>query len=284
LNKIANTNIQKETIINNKKYFNKKFINYKNINTIFDESIKNKIKNKEYTESDYKINIYIMILYLQKKFSNFQINLKFFTYKLKNIEYKQKFKKIQNNILLYNKIIDSNVINYIDYINTEHTINISKHKLRFDIFILLRIDNEYIKIIIETDEDAHFTYNKKSLKYDYYKDKYSIKNGYSMIRINLNKNKLSNEDIKFVLFCINYIIETKKPIYYFSKKYIDYLQSIDNNIYDEFSDVDENINEYESNDDNESNDNNNLIDDVDKYIDTNDCNESNNANDCNDCL
>lgn len=65
---------------------------------------------------------------------------------------------------------------------------ISKHLLRADIYLIICIDNNYFELIIETDEYHHTStkplYDKQH-KYDYYKDKYAIKNGISLVRINI---------------------------------------------------------------------------------------------------
>jgi len=94
--------------------------------------------------------------------------------------------------------------------------------------MILHIDNNYFQVIIETDEFHHI--NKKnrlnnSQIYDTKKDIYAIKYGISFIRININK-VINNRDIDRALFCIEYIILTKKPVYYFNKKYIKYKSNI----------------------------------------------------------
>ncbi len=246
INNNFNFDDQNKAILINKKYINNKIINYENINTKFDETIKNIINNKEY--NDNRINIYNIILYLNKKFINYRLKMNNFSYKLKKIDFKQKYQKIENNILLYNKLITSNIANYIDYIDTEYSLSISKHLLKFDIFMIISIDNRHFKILIETDECQHFKYDERTLKYDYYKDKFAIQNGYSMIRIDINKKNISSDNIEFVLFCIKYILETKETLYYFNNKYINYLKTINNTIYDEFSDIETIYQCYSDND------------------------------------
>jgi len=250
---ICNFNIQKEYILNNIKYINNKYIDYEAINVNFDQNIINKInlflKTNDINTLDRNINIYNIINLIHKKFINYQCNLHNFIYKIKNNIYiNTNLRKIENNIILYNHILKSHLIKYIDYINIEHSLYISNHVLRADIFLILCIDNNYFELIIETDEDRHITFKEKydetyikNLKYDYYKDKYAIKNGISFVRININNSKINDKNINLALFCINYIIETKKPLYYFNKKYINYKKSINVNMYDEFSDIEDKI-------------------------------------------
>jgi hypothetical protein len=245
----CNFNIQKEYIINNKQYINNKIIDYESINVKFDKNIINKIniylKNNDITALKRNINVYNIINLIYKKFTNYQYGLNNFIYKIKNNKViNKKLKKIENNIILYNYILQSHLINYIDYINTEHSLYISNHVLRADIFIILCVNNNYFELIIETDEDHHIIFDEKYyekytkyLKYDYYKDKYAIKNGISLVRINIDNYVINEKNIDLALFCINYIIETQKPLYYFNTQYINYKKSISDLKYDEFSDI-----------------------------------------------
>ncbi len=249
LYKNCNFNIQLEYIEHNKKYINNKHIDYESINVKFDKNIINKInlflKNTDINTIDRNINIYNIINLLHKKFLNYQCGLNNFIYHIKNNKsINTKLRKIENNIILYNHILESHLIQYIDFINTEHSLYISNHVLRADIYLILYVNNNYFEMIIETDENHHITFNEKYneeytkyLKYDYYKDKYAIKKGISFIRIDIKNSKINDENIDLALFCINYIIETQKPLYYFNKKYINYKKSINIDKYNEFSDI-----------------------------------------------
>jgi hypothetical protein len=249
----CNFNIQKEYMIHNQKYINNKHIDYESITVKFDKNIINKIKlflkNNDINTLDRDINIYNIINLLHKKFLNYQHGLSNFIYNIKNNKsINTNLRKIENNIILYNRILESHLIKYIDYINIEHSLYISNHVLRADIYLILCIDNNYFEMIIETDEDHHITFNEKYneeytkyLKYDYYKDKYAIKKGISFVRIDINNSKINDENIDLALFCINYIIETQKPLYYFNKKYINYKKSINIDKYNEFSDIESDI-------------------------------------------
>lgn len=254
----CNFNIQKEYIIHNKQYFNNKSINYKSINVKFEKTIINKIKlyleNNDINKIERKINIYNIINLIHKKFQNYQTRLGNLIYNIKNNNIiNTNLRKIENNVILYNRILESHLINYIDYIDTEHSLSISKHVLRADIYLIICVDNNYFEMIIETDEDHHITFNEKYsnqctkyLKYDYYKDKYAIKNGISIVRINIDNHVISDKNIDLALFCINYIIETQKPLYYFNKKYINYKKNIDIKTYDDFSDIEDDNTLYEN--------------------------------------
>ena len=259
----CNFNIQKEYMLHNQKYINNKHIDYESITVKFDKNIINKIKlflkNNDINTLDRDINIYNIINLLHKKFLNYQHGLSNFIYNIKNNKsINTKLRKIENNIILYNRILESHLIKYIDYINIEHSLYISNHVLRADIYLILCIDNNYFEMIIETDEDHHITFNEKYneeytkyLKYDYYKDKYAIKKGISFVRIDINNSKITDKNIDLALFCINYIIETQKPLYYFNKKYINYKKSIHTDKYNEFSDIESNIdNDLDNNLDN----------------------------------
>lgn len=255
----CNFNIQKEYMIHNKKYINNKHIDYESITVKFDKNIINKIKlflkNNDINTLDRDINIYNIINLLHKKFLNYQCGLSNFIYHIKNNKsINTKLRKIENNVILYNRILESHLIKYIDFINTEHSIYISKHVLRADIYLILCVNNNYFEMIIETDEDHHITFDEKYSekytkyqKYDYYKDKYAIKKGISFVRIDINNSKITDKNIDLALFCINYIVETQKPLYYFNKKYINYKKSINNDKYNEFSDLDSDIDQlYQS--------------------------------------
>jgi len=238
--KYYNFKIQLQCSKQNLQYIGKNMINYNAINTKFnkdiEQKIQNYIKNTDTAKIERKINVYIIINFLQKKFLIYQTHLSNTIYNIRKNTYNPTYHKIPNNYILYDRIINSYFINFIDYIDTETTIILSNHALRFDIFLVLCIDNIHFHMIIETDESHHLTDDIKIRKYDYYKDKYAVKNGTSMIRININKT-ITENDINFALFCIGYVIETKKPLYHFNENYVDNI--ILNHInYDDFSDND----------------------------------------------
>jgi hypothetical protein len=131
---------------------------------------------------------------------------------------------------------------YIEYINVEHTLYLSKHLLRADIYLIICVDNHFFELLIETDENQHTSTNlnyEKQHKYDYYKDKYAIRNGVSLVRIFIENSNINDKNIDLALFCISYIIETKKPLYYFNKQYINFRKNINNNKYYEYSDIED---------------------------------------------
>ena len=144
-----------------------------------------------------------------------------------------------NSITLMQQIINSSIVNYIEFINTEYILHVFEYEskkcrdYRVDIFIILKIDNTYHKIIIETDEKHHSKFNNIEFnKSDFCKDKYAIETKTSILRLNVDK-RIDDEIIKLTLFLISHIIETKKPIYYFNEKYIKIRNKIEeeNNLY-----------------------------------------------------
>jgi hypothetical protein len=210
---------EKEYVINNEEF------NYDNINIVFNDDISYKIIERYYYDHIKQINNIILVKFLHRKY-------KFDLYQLAILFKKNTPTKIfiGNNNILYNHIFNSNIITNVEYIDTEYPISINGHTLRFDIFMVIKvldIDVEdskdikfhYLKLVIETDEQHHNC--KQSIEYDTLKDKYCIENKISLLRINiLNNRKISNENINFCLFFIKYLLNVKKPIYYFSKKYI----------------------------------------------------------------
>jgi len=227
--KNLNFNNQISIIGNNLKYIIKdKYVKYEEINTKFDKQIirqiKNFIESNDISKIPRKINIFIFTELLHKNISKYQHSLSNKIYKI--IKYNKTYKiyKIPNNIILYYKIINSHLVNYIDYITTEYKLLINNTYLKADIYMILHIDNNYFQVIIETDEFHHI--NKKyrldnSQLYDTKKDLYAIKYGISFIRLNIHKY-INNDNINRALFCIEYIILTKKPVYYFNEEYIKY--------------------------------------------------------------
>jgi hypothetical protein len=228
-----NFNNQISVIKNNSQYIIKdRYVKYEEINTKFDkqiiQQIKDFIKSNNISKIPRKINIFIFTELLHKNISKYQQSLSNKIYKI--IKYNKTYKiyKIPNNIILYYKIIDSHLINYIDYITTEYKLLINNTYLKADIYMILHIDNNNFQVIIETDEQHH-TNKKYRLEYsqinDNYKDIFAIKYGISFIRLNIDK-VIKNRDIDRALFCIEYIILTKKPVYYFNKEYIKYKNNI----------------------------------------------------------
>ena len=85
----CNFNKQKEYIFHNKQYINNKCINYECINVKFDKNIINKIKiyleNNDINIIERKINVYIMIKQIHKKFQNYQIRLSNLIYNINQL-------------------------------------------------------------------------------------------------------------------------------------------------------------------------------------------------------
>ena len=216
------------TLQNNSKESNLKYINcdynidYNKLNVIFNDNIAIEIINDFYNNTRKKEqNIIILLIFLLKKYTydSFIFN-NLYENPSKNIT-KKTF--IGNNNILYNHIYNSKIINNIEYMETEKLIHIDNHSLRIDIYIILKTFNdnyeyEYFELFIECDEQHHI-HNREN-NYDLLKDKYCITNNISLLRLNLDDNKLNTNDINFCLFFMEYLIKYKQSIYYFSDKYI----------------------------------------------------------------
>ena len=218
-------NIVSYDIQNNeyKQYINNIYdINYDKINIEFDKNIVIELLEEYNDIKIKKIDIIILIKFLHRKY-NYDM------YVYENIFRKNSPTKIfiGNNNKLYNHIFNSNIIYNIEFIDTEYPLKIDGHTLRFDIYMIIKVLDldipkyKYYKLVIETDENHHYCINNNN--YDKLKDRYCIENDISLLRIDVtqNNNKLSKQDIEFCLFFIKYLIKIKKPIYYFSSKYID---------------------------------------------------------------
>ena len=216
-------------------------INYNKINVNFNKNIACDIIRYYHFKYTQQINIIILIKFLHRKY-----NFDLYTYK--NI-----FKKntptnifIGNNNILFNHIFNSNLINNIEFIDTEYPINIDGHTLRFDIYIIIKIMDidddiakfKYFKLVIETDENHHYQNIDHNKTYDKLKDKYCIENEISLFRIYIKNNKICESDITLCLFFINYLIKTKKPIYYFPPKYVNFHENTTKNVSNNITNVD----------------------------------------------
>ncbi len=187
-------------------------INYYKINTIFNDDKCHIVINDFYKKNSNLINIICLLTFLYKKY-------KYQKYLLLNMYNNKTITKtfIGNNERLYNYIFNSNIMHYVEYIETERNVKISNHSLRFDIYIIVKHGLKYLKLVIETDEKHH--YNVTTNDYDILKDKYCIQNNISMLRLDIC-DTLTDNQLKFTLFFIKYLVEYGKPIYYFSNKYI----------------------------------------------------------------
>ena len=199
------------------KYIDNKYnIDYDNINVIFNDKISYNIITKfNYTEKR-ELNLIILLTFLCKKY---EYDKYIYDIIIKNKKFPNVF--IGNNNILYNYIFNSNIINNIEFMDTEYLVHIDNHPLRFDIYIIIKIFDgikyNHHKLIIETDEKHHYVNNNN---YDILKDKYCIQNQISLLRLHISNNKISINEINFCMFFIKYLIKHKGTIYYFSEKYI----------------------------------------------------------------
>ena len=199
------------------KYIDSKYnIDYDNINVIFNDKISYNIITKfNYTEKR-ELNLIILLTFLYKKY---EYDKYIYDIIINNKKFPNVF--IGNNNILYNYIFNSNIINDIEFIDTEYLVHIDNHPLRFDIYIIIKIFDgkkyNHHKLVIETDETHHYVNNNN---YDILKDKYCIQNQISLLRLHIDNKKISINEINFCMFFIKYLIKHKEPIYYFSEKYI----------------------------------------------------------------
>lgn len=218
------------------------YLDYNQISFKFDEIIHNNFieyQRKYKINCEIKVNIIILLILLNKKIiRKLQITQNFIK-KIKKNKNIPKYIASSNSIKLFYRIINSPIVNYIEYINTEYIIYIYDNQLkkiresRVDIFIILNIDNTYHKLIIETDEKHHYMLNNiDTMTLDFYKDNYAIKSKTSILRIDID-DRIDEININFTLFLIHHLIKTKEPIYYFNDKYINFRNKIEkyNNIH-----------------------------------------------------
>lgn len=217
-----NFEIQKKHIDINLKYLNNIYnIDYNSLNIILDDNICYKIIQKFNKKENYTHNIIVFIVFLMKKY---KYDISIYHNLIKNPKNASKNTFIGNNNILYNKILNSKIINNIEFIETEKSININGHILRFDIYLILKVTDIYnmtinhFEIVIETDESHHLCMNTN--EYDILKDEYCIKNGISMIHIDIINDKITDNEINLCIFLLYYFKFYNKPIYYFSEKYI----------------------------------------------------------------
>lgn len=244
-----NFEIQKKHIDINLKYLNNIYnIDYNSLNIILDDNICYKIIQKFNKKENYTHNIIVFIVFLMKKY---KYDISIYHNLIKNPKNASKNTFIGNNNILYNKILNSKIINNIEFIETEKSININGHILRFDIYLILKVTDIYnmtinqFEIVIETDESHHLCMNTN--EYDILKDEYCIKNGISMIHIDILNDKITDNEINLCIFLLYYFKFYKKPIYYFSEKYISKHQKINKIINNDNNDMNDNILTFGSN-------------------------------------
>jgi len=208
---LLNFKVQNNGKINNKKYINNIYnINYDELNVIFDdENAYDIIYNFNNKMLKCTQNFIIFFIFLLKKYTYDNNKLKMLYKNPKeNID---KITFIGNNNILYNKIYNSTLINYIEYMETEKPIHINNTTLRIDLYIIVNsynvedCTNNLFEIYIECDEKQH--YSKNNYNYDIMKDNYCIENNISLLRLEIKNNKISENEINFCIFFINYLIK-----------------------------------------------------------------------------
>ena len=188
-----------------------KDINYHKTNTIFNKNISSDIIVNFKTETfrTMKLIIFLIFLYKKHKYNRYLCSI------ISSLE-DHTVKYIGNSHILYYNIINSKLIDDIELIDIEKSIHINNHCLRFDIYILIKIGSESYHLVIETDENHHYS----NTTYDNIKDNFCLQNNISLLRLHV-QNKITEHHINFTLFFIEYLINYKKPIYYFSERYIE---------------------------------------------------------------
>jgi hypothetical protein len=139
-----------------------------------------------------------------------------------------------NSEYIYYKILENNNLSAcISNLELEKTFKIidcsgKEHAYRVDLYLQLKtfhktlyknFKSERMNIIIEIDESHHLT-NTKCIINDINKDMYFIKNGFSIIRVDISRRKINDDDIKEVIRHLVEIQQSRKLRYVFSKAYI----------------------------------------------------------------
>jgi len=129
---------------------------------------------------------------------------------------------IDNSDTIVIEILKHNLINRrILYLEQEKTVKINNRVFRSDIFVIIETNNHLlIPIIIEIDE-KHHKHVEDIIKNDTLKDIYYISKGVSVIRLEVNNNKISEDNINLIINKLIDVVELNIPIYYFSDTYIE---------------------------------------------------------------
>jgi hypothetical protein len=178
------------------------------INYNFDLSQNNFNLTKEIIKNGFKIKQLNSELKILSKLKNYNTICKF---KCDNSEYI--FEKIMCNL---------NVNTWTYSAQFEKILYIDNQYYRADLYMIIKTkNNNFIDLIIETDENHHFDNITK--KRDYNKDIFAIKQGIAIIRIDLSESKIiTNDIINLIIKYITNIHYTNNPVYYFSEKYINF--------------------------------------------------------------
>jgi len=216
--------------------FNQKFI--KNNDVLYDDLMK-EYNKREYLEVDNLDEIDVKNV---KLFNENILNV--LKYKQLRTEYsflKQFFIKnkvtdchLDNSEYIYYKLLENNKLSAcISNLELEKTIKIvdssgKEHSYRADLYLELKtfhktlyknMKSELIKVIIEVDESHHLT-DTKCIKNDIIKDQYFIKNGFCIIRVDIARRNINDNDIKDVIKHLVEIQCSRHLRYVFSKAYI----------------------------------------------------------------
>ena len=131
--------------------------------------------------------------------------------------------KSDNSEYIFQKIIcNVNIVKWTYWIQFEKILIIDNKDYRADLYMIIKTkNNNFIELIIETDEKHHYSNNNDTINRDYNKNIYAIKRGMALIRIDLSDSKIITQDIiNLIIKYITNIHYTNNPIYYFSDKFI----------------------------------------------------------------
>jgi very-short-patch-repair endonuclease len=215
--------------------YNKKFI--KNNDILYDDLMKE--YNKDYyldinnlhtidaENVKYNDNILNVLQFKQLRTEYYFIKHFFTNNKITNCHF-------DNSEYIYYKLLENDKLSAcISNLELEKTFKIHDcsgklHAYRVDLYLELKtfhkslyknIKNELIKVIIEIDESHHLT-DKYIIINDINKDLYFIKNGFAIIRIDIARRKINDDDIKEVIRHLVEIQHSRNLRYVFSEAYI----------------------------------------------------------------
>ncbi len=227
---INNYNIFYKTLTNFKKKLineNKGFIiygnriMYKDLINYYNNFNSKKQMNYNYDLSQNNFNLIKDIIKNEFKRRQCRNELEIFS----NLKFNNTIRKLKcdNSEYIFEKIMcNQNINKWTYWVELEKNLLINNKNYRYDLYMIIKTkNNNFIDLIIETDEAHHYNDNVKRSDND--KDVFAITHGIAIIRIDLSASKIITDNIiKFVIKSITDIHFTNKPIYYFSDKYINF--------------------------------------------------------------
>jgi hypothetical protein len=196
-------------------------LDYEKYNDILDDKKCIDIITKLYDSDEIKINCLNYIYHFYKYYAIHTQFLSKLLYNIRNNNIISRTIYIGNNHVLLHEICKSKIINNIIINKDEFNININGMILRVDLYLMLKVDDKIFEVIIECDEKHHHKILSDGYKTDCYKDNLFVTKDIGYIRIDID-GKIKDNDIKLILFLLEYMIQIKKPIRYFNEKYVQF--------------------------------------------------------------